>query len=122
MGVVTTLPFRVRSLNTREHLQVKARRVAHERGVTRLAMAAPCAQYRTRPPEQLTITLTRVGPRPMDSDNSIGALKAVRDGVADALSLDDGDPKLTWEYRQEKGPFGVRVELRSSSCVPADSG
>lgn len=122
MGVVTTLPFRVRSLNAREHLQVKARRVARERGVTRLAMSAPCAQYRARPPEQLTITLTRVGPRRMDDDNSCGALKAIRDGVADALGIDDGDPRLTWEYRQEKGPFGVRVELRSSSCVPADSG
>ena len=41
----------------------------------------------------------------------IGSLKAVRDGVADALSLDDGDPRLTWEYRQETGPFGVRIYL-----------
>lgn len=120
MGVVTTIPIRVRSLNTREHPQVKARRVAHERGVTRLAMFAPCAQYRTRPPEQLTITLTRVGPRRMDDDNSCGALKAVRDGVADALGIEDGDPRLTWEYRQETGAFGVRIYfdlLRSRGFV-----
>jgi hypothetical protein len=47
----------------------------------------------------------------MDSDNSIGSLKSVRDGVADALGIDDGDPRLTWEYRQETGPFGVRIYL-----------
>jgi hypothetical protein len=47
----------------------------------------------------------------MDGDNSIGSLKAVRDGVADALGIDDGDPRLTWEYRQETGPFGVRIYL-----------
>lgn len=112
MAICVSIPgLRTRSLNEREHPQVKARRVAHERGVTRLAMSAPCAQYRARPPEQLTITLTRVGPRRMDSDNSIGALKAVRDGVADALGIDDGDPRLTWEYRQETGPFGVRIYL-----------
>lgn len=115
MTIRISIPgLRTRSLNEREHPQVKARRVAHERGVTRLAMSAPCAQYRSRPPEQLTITLTRVGPRRMDSDNSCGALKAVRDGVADALSLDDGDPRLTWEYRQETGPFGVRIYLDSA--------
>ncbi len=116
MSVVTTLPLRVRSLNVREHPQVKARRVAHERGVTRLAMSAPCAQYRARPPEQLTITLTRCGPKLMDSDNSVGALKAVRDGVADALSLDDGDPRITWVYRQEcyiRDHWSVRIELEA---------
>ena len=74
--------------------------------MTRLAMSAPCAQYRTRPPEQLTITLTRCGPKLMDSDNSVGALKSVRDGVADALSLDDGDPRLHWIYLQD-----CRIEL-----------
>jgi hypothetical protein len=116
MSIVTTIPLRVRSLNEREHPMVKAKRVAQERVVTRLAMAAPCAQYRANPPARLTVTLTRLGPKLMDSDNNVGALKAVRDGVADALSLDDGDPRLTWVYLQDCrrwAQWGVRIELEA---------
>ena len=113
MGVVTTLGIRVRSLNEREHPQAKAKRVAQERGVTRLACNAPCAQFRARPPERMTITLTRIGPKAFDSDNNVGALKHVRDGVADALSLDDADPRLTWVYLQDcrERRYAVRIEL-----------
>lgn len=112
MAICVSIPgLRTRSLNEREHPQVKARRIARERGVTRLACAPPCSALRAHAPPRLTITLVRIGPRRMDSDNSIGSLKAVRDGVADALGIDDGDPRLTWEYRQETGPFGVRIYL-----------
>ena len=101
--------------------QVKAKRVAQERGVTRLAMAAICRPWRLRLQgglARLTIELTRLGPKLMDSDNNVGALKHVRDGVADALSLDDGDPRLHWVYLQDCRPrakrdakYGVRIEL-----------
>ena len=60
------------------------------------------------------ITLTRLASRKLDSDNLATALKAVRDGVADALNLDDGDERLDWRYAQEKAPRGhyaVRVEI-----------
>ena len=43
-----------------------------------------------------------------------GAHKAVRDGIADALEVDDGDTRLTWKYAQEKGKpkeYAVRVAL-----------
>lgn len=112
MAICVSIPgLRTRSLNEREHLQVKARRIAREREVTRLACALQCSSIRAHAPSKLTITLVRIGPRRLDSDNSIGSLKAVRDGVADALGIDDGDPRLTWEYRQETGPFGVRIYL-----------
>ena len=52
----------------------------------------------------LVVTLTRVGGRKMDDDNLSAALKAVRDGVADWLGVDDGSPLLTWDYRQEPDP------------------
>ena len=38
----------------------------------------------------------------------------MRDGVADALGIDDGDERLTWHYAQDKAPRGhyaVRVEI-----------
>jgi hypothetical protein len=55
------------------------------------------------PPPPYAITLTRVGPRTLDDDNLASGFKAVRDGVADWLGIDDGDKRLTWRYAQRKG-------------------
>ena len=59
--------------------------------------------------------LTRIGPRRLDSDNLAAALKHVRDGVADALGMDDGDPRLVWLYGQRRGKpgeYAVLVEIQ----------
>lgn len=53
-------------------------------------------------PKRVVVTLTRLGPRKLDSDNLAGSFKAIRDGVADALGIDDGSELIQWEYRQEK--------------------
>ena len=63
----------------------------------------------------LIITITRIGKRKMDSDNLAYAAKAVRDGIAAALGINDGDERLTWEYPQEIGKeYGVRVEIKEA--------
>lgn len=63
----------------------------------------------------LRITLVRVGPRRLDDDNLAGAMKHVRDGIADSLEIDDGDEtQAVWAVAQEKGRSGeysVRVRL-----------
>lgn len=65
------------------------------------------------------VTLTRLGLRKLDSDNLQGAMKVVRDGVADGLGTADNAPWIEWVYGQErvtlKRHTGVRVllELRS---------
>lgn len=59
----------------------------------------------------LRVTLTRQAPRLMDDDNSVSALKAVRDEVALLLRLDDGDERLRWVYAQRKGPWGVEIVI-----------
>ena len=43
-----------------------------------------------------------------------GALKAIVDQIADELGIDDGDEeRVRWIYeRPERGPWGVRVEVR----------
>lgn len=49
------------------------------------------------------VTLTRVTPDrrgTLDDDGVCSALKATRDGVADALSVDDRDPGVSWAYGQ----------------------
>jgi len=95
------------SQNAREHWRARAKRVKSERGTAALLC-------RALEPTQwpVTVLLTRIGPRKLDSDNVAGCLKAVRDGVADALGVDDGDESMvTWQYAQARGPYGVRVEL-----------
>lgn len=60
----------------------------------------------------ITITLTRVASRKLDDDNLAHAFKAVRDGVADWLTIDDGDPILQWRYAQRRGlPKQEAVEI-----------
>ena len=61
----------------------------------------------------LTVKLTRVSPRQLDAeDNLPGAFKSVRDGIADALGIDDRDPRVTWSYAQLQGkPCRALVEV-----------
>lgn len=55
--------------------------------------------------------------RDFDGDNLQSAFKAVRDGIAKYLGIDDGSDQILWEYRQEKGAApGVRVEIREMEC------
>lgn len=58
------------------------------------------------------VTITRLSARELDSDNLESSQKAVRDGVADALGIDDRDPRVTWLYAQEKAKgYAVRITI-----------
>lgn len=57
------------------------------------------------------VRIVRVATRQLDSDNAASAAKSVRDGVADALGVDDRDPRVVWLVDQERGQACVRVEL-----------
>src|SRR5271157_4200427 len=105
--VTVSLPLRTRSiLNVREHWSKRAARAQEQRAVTRMRLAV----VREWPPRlPAVVTLTRVGPRALDDDNLQGSLKAVRDGVADALGVDDGSDEVRWSYAQERGGYAVRV-------------
>jgi hypothetical protein len=106
------LPLRTFSeSNTRVHWAVRAKRARIQRNFARLFVGSSLARSGPMHAGAIIITLVRIGPGKLDSDNLAGALKAVRDGVADALGLDDGDPRLEWQYGQEKGPYNVRVEI-----------
>jgi len=66
----------------------------------------------------VTATIVRVGMRAMDSDNLARSAKAVRDGIADALGIDDGDPRIDWRYGQAiLGRYGVQVWLQSAATL-----
>lgn len=107
------LPVRTWSeANQRGHWGKRARRAKKQREAARLLVrAARCALPKSG---TVAITLTRIGPRVLDSDNLASALKAVRDGVADALRVDDGSSRIEWRYAQERGKpgeYAVRMTI-----------
>lgn len=62
----------------------------------------------------VTVTLTRIAPRALDGDNLQNAFKAIRDGIADRLGVDDRDSRVTWQYGQERGQprqYAVRIKI-----------
>ena len=99
--------------NVRVHWATRARRARLQRTSARNAIRVALAQD-GHPTPPIVVTLTRLASRILDTDNLAAALKAVRDGVADALEIDDGDERVTWRYGQEKsagGKYAVRVEV-----------
>jgi hypothetical protein len=103
--------------NVRWHWAQKARMAANHKSITRGFMNAAMRDA-ARLVLPLEITLVRIGPGTMDSDNLAISGKHVRDSIAECLGLDDGHPMLTWKYRQEKPAkgakhkYGVRCEIR----------
>lgn len=112
------LPLRlVSTLNVREFWAKRAKRTKLHRQAGRLGMLPfvglvmpPSASHPMR------VTLSRVAPRPLDSDNLAASFKALRDGIADALRVDDGSPWVQWCYGQRKGKpkeYAVTVDVVS---------
>ena len=103
---LTLLPMRLRSENNlHEHWRIRHKRRKVQRDATYLWLSR---WFVVRPVLPLTITLTRVAPLQLDSDNLPGSFKAVQDGVADWLDNapgkgQDRKPGLTWRYAQRKG-------------------
>lgn len=98
----------VPGLNAREHWQARSRRVKAERAATAW-MLKPA----TRPQLPCTVLLTRVAPSAgVDDDNLSGALKAVRDQVAEWLGVDDKDrQRVRYAYAQRRGPWAVEIQF-----------
>ena len=113
MKVLVTLPLRtVSGANIREHWAAKAKRAKLHRTTARFMLNLDkkwCAKQKS-----FAVRLTRIAPKKLDSDNLAISNKAIRDGIADAIGIDDGSDKFSWEYRQESGrpkEYAVRVEI-----------
>ena len=94
--------------NQRDHWAVKAKRVKAQRSAAHLAFKRAGSGWDGC---RLLVTLTRVSPRVLDDDGVVSALKAVRDGVADALRVNDRDPRVSWLYAQRHGAAAVEVRV-----------
>lgn len=101
--------------NQREHWRARARRAKSQRYIgeltTKAALRGPGVGPVCYP---LTVIITRIAPRVLDDDNLAGACKSVRDGIADALGIDDRDPRVKWATAQRRGKpreYGAEVTL-----------
>jgi len=110
--ITTSLPIKLASVaNLRMHWAVKAKLAKSHRTRTRASLMAEAP---TPPSTPLTVVLTRIAPRRLDSDNLASAFKACRDGVADWLGVDDGHKDIEWVYEQRSaGPkfYAIEVEV-----------
>ncbi len=89
----------------KKHRQAAAMKLRAELRRRRFTFARAVVQLvRVRP----------VGLRGLDDDNLRGGFKAVRDGVADALGIDDGDARVRWLYAEVEGErYGVVIRVWS---------
>ena len=121
MSLSITIPIRIESeANLREHHMAKARRVKKQREAVAWAFKTVSCEDKLNAiaplmVQPLSITLTRIAPRVLDSDNCQRGFKAVRDQIAQELGINDGDEKAaTWEYRQRKGKakeYAVQISI-----------
>lgn len=99
--------------NMRLHWAIKAKLAKDQRTRTRMSLAA-VAQSSGLEMLPVTVVLTRIAPRRLDGDNLQSGFKAVRDGVADWLGVDDGNGLIDWQYAQRSGrpgEYAVEVEV-----------
>jgi hypothetical protein len=120
MVIEREIPIRtVSEANMRTHYMAKARRVSAQRNAVRLILRVPVHAVRL----PAVVLLTRLAPSSgLDDDNLRSSMKAVRDGVADALGIDDRDPRVAWHYAQERSPRGVysvRIRIMAAAVVAA---
>lgn len=125
--IVFAMPLHLVNMsNAREHHMAKYKRESSYRGITRMATIARLRDQRLDVRAlvmlDLTVTITRfgLGTRPLDDDGLSSACKGVRDGIADALGIDDGSKHLRWLYAQRRGEWGceIRIERSATSQPP----
>jgi len=89
--------------------------------VARSALASLYGKRGTMLDGPLVVTIVRIAPTRLDSDNLVGSAKHIRDGVADALGIDDRDPRVTWHVEQRRGGvrvYGVEVTIAAAVACP----
>lgn len=116
----STSPKHVAAMRRRRFALVgKVKRMRKAAHWALLSVTTPTSRALLLQSPRVVVTLTRIAPGTLDSeDNLTAGFKAVRDGVADGLMLDDRDPRLRWHYEQVKrgrGVYGVRVQLEALS-------
>lgn len=127
MRIEFMLTLRTKSPNVAENGWTRSTRRKAERHATWAAWMAQRLET-LADNERATITLTRIGPRPLDTDNLYGSCKTIVDTLSALLILGrmpergrmghyDSDPRLSFRYAQEKGKYAVRVSIEVETAV-----
>jgi hypothetical protein len=109
-----TKEIQMRTINrlNREGWKPRLARASRNRGTVWAEMRYEFGQPVFLSP--LTIKIARIAPRELTEHGLESALVSVKTGIADWLTIDDGDPRLTWEYAQERGKpkqYAIRIEV-----------
>lgn len=101
--------------NMHEHWTKKSKRAVMQKKV----IWAKWNQSNTQVNLPCVVKLIRCGVQLLDEDNLMIAFKAIRDQLADliipglAQGRADGDPRIKWEYEQEKAKIcGIKIQIR----------
>jgi hypothetical protein len=109
VSVSFTIPLRtVSEINSHAHWRARQKRAKAQRSAAfmfTMWFGREMAR-RVEAGGSLIVTITRIAPRSLDSDNLAGSQKHVRDGIADAIGIDDRDPRVEWRYAQSRGARG----------------
>lgn len=121
MSVVLEYALHIRTVceaNARGHWRVKA---ARNKAIKNSAwiITQTTAGFRAidwRAAKAISVTMSRHTSGKPDDDGAVSAVKYVRDGIAAAMGIDDGDPRFTWIVKQEKAPpkkqfVWIRIEV-----------
>lgn len=113
------IPIRTKSeLNACEHWGKRYRRRKAQREMIFYELASRSTR---KPKAPIDIWLTRIAPRMLDIDDNLNAsFKAIRDGIADWIGIDDKSNLLRWRYSQKKGGVGeyaIIVEIYADEYV-----
>ena len=121
MALRVVLPLKIVSLaNQREHWRVAGKRKQEQQRVTSMCLT-PYLSAEMRGAAAWRVKLTRVGRGQLDDDNLAGSFKHVRDRVALALGVDDGNrARIRFRYRQRKGsPSAIVFIEPQASAFPS---
>lgn len=76
------------------------------------AALVPFADHGIHAGQKITVELVRLGGSGIDDDNLQGALKYIRDTIADMFGTKDNNPLIDWKYGQKlNDKVGVRVTI-----------
>lgn len=114
--IKTENPLNGQTGNSRLAAIIRKNKRRQQRATTGIHLRGAFAKARVDPRKVVPcrVLITRLSAGTMDTDGLAASQKGARDGIADVLGVDDGDPAIRFEYAQEKckrGSYGVRVEI-----------
>lgn len=87
--------------------------IEREQGATNALVQSPQAQRSRKSRLEVLVTIIVCRRRLLDDDNSIGGCKPLRDIIAAELGINDGSPRIRFQYAQAQtvGEQGCIVKI-----------